>query len=118
MEQIEVISWKTLDAIKQASTILDTIGDLDTNEQMAVFCSIEEDFFELYYSELEANYVRHFEDEEEMYKYIDIRKNEFGEEDFDSVDYYEEDDSFEDDGVDDYSGYKIRDDDEEDEEDY
>ncbi len=115
MEQIEVISWKTLDAVKQASHILETIGDLDTNEQMAIFCSIEEDFFELYYSELESNYVRHFEDEEEMYKYLDIRKNEFGEENFDSVDYYEEEGSYDDrDSDDEYDEYKVRDEDEED----
>jgi hypothetical protein len=110
MEQIEVISWKTLDAIKQAANILETVGDLDTNEQMAVFCSIEEDFFELYYSELESNYIRHFEDEEELYKYLDIRKNEFGEEDYDTVDYYDDDDdSFDESEEDEYSDYKIRD---------
>jgi hypothetical protein len=108
MEQVEVISWKTLDAIKQAANILETVGDLDTNEQMAVFCSIEEDFFELYYSELESNYIRHFEDEEELYKYLDIRKNEFGEEDYDTVDYYD-DDGFDDSEDDEYSDYKIRD---------
>jgi hypothetical protein len=115
MEQIEVISWKTLDAIKQAANILETVGDLDTNEQMAVFCSIEEDFFELYYSELESNYIRHFEDEEELYKYLDIRKNEFGEEDYDTVDYYDDDDdSFDESEEDDYSDYKIRDNEEDD----
>jgi len=112
MEQIEVISWKTLDAIKHAANILETLGDLDTNEQMAVFCSIEEDFFELYYSELESNFIRHFEDEEELYKTMEIRKNEFGEEDYDTVDYYDEDDTF-DDNEDDYSDYKIRNDEEE-----
>jgi hypothetical protein len=110
MEQIEVISWKTLDAIKQGAQILETMGDLDTNEQMAVFCSIEEDFFELYYSELESNYIRHFEDEEEMYKYLDIRKNEFGEDDFDAADYYDEDDEDNYDDADDDYDYKIRDD--------
>jgi hypothetical protein len=108
MEQIEVISWKTLDAIKQAANIVETVGDLDTNEQMAVFCSIEEDFFELYYSELESNYIRHFEDEEELYKYLDIRKNEFGEEDYDTVDYYD-DDAFDESEEDEYHDYKNRD---------
>ncbi|MGE5341663.1 MAG: hypothetical protein ACM3SY_09300 [Candidatus Omnitrophota bacterium] len=109
MEQIEVISWKTLDALKQASHVLETIGDLDTNEQTAIFCQIEEDFFELYYSELESNYIRHFEDEEEMYKYIDIRKSEFGEDDFDSVDYYEEEEADYDDlETDDYDEYGKR----------
>ena len=113
MEQIEVISWKTLDAIKQAANILETVGDLDTNEQMAVFCSIEEDFFELYYSELESNYIRHFEDEEALFKHLDMRKNEFGEEDYDTVDYYEEEDSFDESEDDDYGDYKIREEEEE-----
>lgn len=108
MEQIEVISWKVLDAIKQSASIIDTIGDLDTDEQMSVFCSIEEDFFELYYSELEANYIRHFDDEEELNRYIDARKSEFGEEDFETAEYYEEEieaDEFDEE----YSGYKIKD---------
>lgn len=115
MEQIEVISWKTLDAIKGAAThIHETIGDLDTNEQMAIFCSVEEDYFELYYSELESNYVRHFDDEEELEKYIELRKGEFGEEEFDDVDYYDEEGEYDDGGSDeDYSGYKIRDEGEE-----
>jgi len=112
MEQIEVISWKALDAIKHAANILETLGDLDTNEQMAVFCSIEEDFFELYYSELENNYIRHFEDEEELYKYLDLRKTEFGEEDYDTADYYDEEDAF-DDAEDEYGDFKVKDDEEE-----
>lgn len=110
MEQIEVMSWKTLDAIKQAAQVFDTMGDLDTNEQMAIFCSIEEDFFELYYSELESNYIRRFEDEEEMYKYLDIRKNEFGEDEYE-MDYYdEEDEDFDEDEG--YSDFSIKDEDE------
>ncbi len=114
MQQIEVLSWKTLNALKQVAKIDEIIGDLDTNEQMSVFCSIEDDYLELYYSELESNYIRHFEDEEEFIKYIDLRKNEFGEEDFDSIDYYEEE-SFEDQNSDDdYSNYKIKDEDEDD----
>ena len=115
MQQIEVISWKTLDAIKQASAhIFDTIGDLDTNEQMAIFCSVEDDFFELYYSELESNYIRHFEDEEEMYKYMEVRKDEFGEEEFDSTEYYDEDEDYDDSSNEEYDGYRIRSDDDDD----
>jgi hypothetical protein len=116
MEQMEVISWKTLDALKQAAThVEEIIGDLDTHEQMAVFCSIEEDYLELYYSELEGNYIRHFENEEEMLKYIELRKTEFGEDDFDSVDYYDDENGYEEGNDEDFSGYKIRDEDEEDE---
>jgi hypothetical protein len=114
MEQIEVISWKTLDALKQGANIIETIGDLDTNEQMAIFCAIEEDFFELYYSELESNYIRHFEDEDEIHKYMEIRKNEFGEEEFDDVDYYDDESYNDSDVEDDFSDLKIRDEGEED----
>ena len=114
MEQIEVISWKTLDALKQAATHIEEIlGDLDATEQMAVFCSIEEDYLELYYTELEGNYIRHFDDEEEMLKFLTERKTEFGVDEFD-VDYFEEEGDFDEENGEDYTGYKIRDEDEED----
>lgn len=113
MEQMEVISWKALDALRHAATHIEEVfGDLDTNEQMAVFCSVEEDFLELYYSELEGNYIRRFEDEDEMRKYIAQRRTEFGDE-FDSDDYYGDESNFAEED-DDYSGYKIKDDDEDD----
>jgi hypothetical protein len=115
MQQIEVISWKTLDALKQAATHIEEIlGDLDTNEQMAVFCSIEEDYLELYYTELEGNYIRHFDDEEEMLKSLTERKTELGEEEYD-LDYLEEETEYDEENEEDYTGYKIRDEDEEDE---
>ena len=114
MDQIEVVSWKTLNAIKQVAKIEEVLGDLDTNEQMAVFCTIEDDYLELYYSELESNYIRHFEDEEEFSKYIEMRKNEFGEEDFDSLEFYDEEGYEKRDSGDDLSGYKIGDEDDED----
>ncbi len=115
MDQIEVMSWKTLDAIKQSATqIEEVIGDLDTHEQMAVFCSIEEDNLELYYSELEGNYIRHFEDEEEMLTYLQQRKSEFGE-DFDAEDYYEDDVEYGTKaGAEDYTGFKVGEPEEED----
>ncbi len=115
MEQIEVISWKTLDALKQAATNIEEIlGDLDTNEQMAVFCLVDEDYLELYYSELEGNYIRHYESEEEMLKQIALRKNEFGEVEYDAVDYYEDENDFDEGNDGDFTGYKIREEDEED----
>ncbi len=116
MEQIEVISWKTLNALKQVAKIEEVVGDLDTNEQMAVFCVIEEDYLELYYSELESNYIRHFEDEEEFTKYIERRKNEFGEDDFETIDYYDEEGYEDQDSGEDFSDYNITDG--EDEEDF
>jgi len=116
MEQIEIVSWKTLDALKDSATkIIEVIGDLDTFEHMSVFCHIDDDFLELYYSELDANYLRHFEDEEEFFKVLNLRKTEFGEEDFDSVDYYDEDNQFDDENTEEnYDGYNIKDEDEED----
>ena len=117
MEQIEVVSWKTLDALKDSATkIVETIGDLDAYEHMSIFCYIEEDYFELYYSELDTNYLRHFEDEEEFYKHLNTRKDEFGQEDFDSMDFYNDDNNFDDENSDEnYNGYNIKDEDEEDE---
>ena len=117
MEQIEVISWKTLDALRNSATkTVEIIGDLDTDEQMSVFCHIEEDFFELYYSELESSYIRHFEDEEELEKHINTRKNEFGEEEFNSMDYYGDDENFDDENSgENFEGYKIADGEEDDE---
>ena len=114
MDQIEIVSWKTLNAIKQVAKIEETIGDLDTNEQMAVFCTVEDDYLELYFSELESNYIRHFDDEEEFLKYIDLRKNEFGEEDFNSIEFYDDEGFGDHDSGDDLSGYKIGSEDDED----
>ena len=109
MEQIEVMSWKTLDALKQAAThVEEALGDLDTNEQMAVFLMIDDDYIELYYSELEGNFIRHFDDEEEMLKYLTLRRTEFGESDYDPVDYYEDEGEYDDGDDEDYTGYKIR----------
>jgi hypothetical protein len=82
MEQMEVVSWKTLDTIKHAARMVETIGDIESNRQTAVFCAIEEDFFELSYNELETSYLRRFEDEDEMYRHIDMRKREFSGEDY------------------------------------
>ena len=91
MEQIEVISWQTLNALKESATkIIEIISDLDTDDHMSVFLKIEEDFLEIYYSEIDSNYIRHFDDEDELYKFIEERKNELGEDKFDTIDYYNE----------------------------
>ena len=116
MEQLEVLSWKTLDALKDTSTkIVEIIGDLDAFEHMSIFCQIDDDYMELYYSELDSNYIRHFEDEEEFSKSLTIRKKEFGEEDFDSMDYYNENNNFDDENSDEnFNGYNIKDEEEND----
>jgi len=46
MEEMEIMSWLTLDALKKEATIIETIGDLQTGHCMAVFCIIEDDFIE------------------------------------------------------------------------
>lgn len=95
MQQLEVISWQTLDALKNAATkVIETIGDLDSDEHMSVFCTIEDDFMELFYSELDANFIRHYDDEEEFYKAVETRKKEFGEENLESINYYENEENF------------------------
>jgi hypothetical protein len=116
MEQIEVISWQTLDALKGAATkIVEVIGDLDADEHMSVFLYIEDDFLELFYSELDANFVRHFDDEDEFYKQAELRKNEFGEEELDSMSYYEEENFEDEESEEDMNGFDEVKDDEEDE---
>jgi len=79
MEEIEITSWLTLDAIKKEATIIETIGDLQTAHCMAVFCIIEDDYFELCYSDSISNFMRRFEDREEFELGLEKRKEEFGE---------------------------------------
>lgn len=109
MEEMEVISWTLLDAIKDASTrIIETIGNLDTEEQMSCFCLIEEDYLELHYSALESNYIRHYDDEDELFKQIALRQEELGEADLESVEYYDDEDFSPKEDADDLDGYNIR----------
>ncbi|MFC2166535.1 hypothetical protein ACFLQZ_01060 [Acidobacteriota bacterium] len=94
MEEIEITSWLTLDAIKKESTIIETLGDLQTGHCMAVFCIIEDDYFELCYSDSISNYMRRFEDREEFELGLEKRKEEFGEARFDDdMDIKEDDES-------------------------
>ncbi len=81
MEEIEVMSWLTLDAIKKskAANIVETIGNLQTGHCMSVFCSIEDDFLELCYSDSAANYLRRYEDHDEFEEALEERKEEAGE---------------------------------------
>ncbi|MCJ7586576.1 MAG: hypothetical protein MUQ00_01530, partial [Candidatus Aminicenantes bacterium] len=62
MEEIEIASWNTLDAIKKAAKVVDTVGNLQTGHSMSVFCQIEEDFLELVYSDAAINTLRRYED--------------------------------------------------------
>ncbi|MGB9894015.1 MAG: hypothetical protein ACPLRA_06335 [Candidatus Saccharicenans sp.] len=76
MEEIEIYSWATLDALKRAADVVETVGDLPEARQMSVFCVIEDDYLELCYSDAASNYLRRFEDEEEFEEAIEERKEE------------------------------------------
>ncbi len=79
MEEIEILSWKTLDALKNKAKIIEKIGNLQSEYGLSVFCQIEDDYLELYYSDFESNYLRRYEDEEEFENAIEKRKEEIGE---------------------------------------
>jgi len=89
MEEIEISSWLTLDAIKKAAKLVETVGNLQSGHSMSIFCKIEEDFLELCYSDTAANCLRRYEDKEEFEIALENRKEEEGETP------YEEDRNFE-----------------------
>lgn len=78
MEEIEVASWLTLDAIKKAADAVETVGNLQTGHSMSVFCEIEEDYLELCYSDSAANVLRRYEDRDEFDLAVEQRKGEVG----------------------------------------
>ena len=79
MEEMEIMSWVTLDAIKKKARIIETVGNLQTGHSMSVFCIIEEDYLELCYSDSSANYLRRYDDREELDLALEQRKEEDGE---------------------------------------
>lgn len=83
MEEIEVTSWLTLEAIKKASEPEETVGDLQTGHCKSVFCRIEDDFLELCYSDTASNFVRRYEDKDEFQLAIEKRKEEVGDSRYD-----------------------------------
>ncbi len=90
MEEIEIMSWLTLDAVKKASDIIETVGDLQAGHCMSVFCKIEEDFIELCYSDTASNFLRTFEDREELEMALEKRKEEVGDSPYDEEKGFEE----------------------------
>jgi len=82
MEEIELTSWLSLDALKKEAKVAETVGDLQTGHCMAVFCQIEDDYLELCYSDTASNYLRRYEDKEEFDLALENRKEEFGEKSF------------------------------------
>jgi hypothetical protein len=107
MEEVELSSWITLDAIKKKAEIHETVGNLQTGHSMSVFCQIEDDFLELVYSDTTSNTLRRFEDKDEFEIGIQQRKEEDGEAPFD--DDKEFDDKNSDDDDDDDEDYDVED---------
>ncbi len=79
MEEIEITSWLTLDAIKKKAEIVETVGNLQTGHSMSVFCEIEDDYLELVYSDAAANTIRRYEDRDEFDEALEERKEDDGE---------------------------------------
>ncbi len=98
MEEMEITSWMTLDAIKKskATEVVESVGSLQTDHSMSVFCVIEDDFLELCYSDSAANTLRRFDDRAEFEEAIEERKEDEGEKAFDEEeedrDYDEDED--------------------------
>ncbi|MBE0461484.1 MAG: hypothetical protein IBX60_07605 [Candidatus Aminicenantes bacterium] len=102
MEEIELSSWLTLDAIKKTANIEESVGDLQTGHFVSVFCKIEDDYLELCYSDSASNFLRRYEDKEEFLKAIEKRKEEVGESEFEEDRTYG---AFEDEETEENSGY-------------
>ena len=99
MEEIEIASWLTLDALKKRARVIETVGSLQTGHSLSVFGIIEEDFLELAYSDAAANYLRRFEDRDEFDVAPEARKQEDGEPPFEEDDRdYDEDEEEDEDG--------------------
>ena len=100
MEEMEVSSWLTLDAIKKSKNaeIVETVGNLQTGHSKSIFCVIEDDYLELCYSDASANTIRRYEDRDEFDEALEERKEDDGEAHFagDGDKDYDEDEDEED----------------------
>jgi hypothetical protein len=92
MEEIEISSWLTLDALKKKADIVETVGNLQTGHSMSVFCQIEEDYLELVYSDATANVLRRYEDKDEFVEHLERRKGDDGEAPYEDEHEFDEDD--------------------------
>jgi hypothetical protein len=81
MEEMEVTSWLTLDAIRKSKSaeLVETVGNLQTGHQKSVFMAIEDDYLELVYSDASSNLLRRFDDRDEFDAAIEERKEDDGE---------------------------------------
>jgi DNA-directed RNA polymerase delta subunit len=86
MEEMEVTSWLTLDAIRKTKSaeIVETVGNLQTGHSKSVFCIIEDDYLELCYSDAAANTIRRYQDRDEFDEALEERKEDDGESPLDS----------------------------------
>ncbi len=90
MEEIEVSSWLILDAIKKTAKVVETLGNLQTGHSISVFCMIEEDYLELYYSDTASNFLRRYEIKDEFQNALEQRKKEEGETPYEDEQAYDE----------------------------
>ena len=97
MEEIEITSWITLDAIKKKAETIETVGNLQTGHSMSVFCQIEDDYLELVYSDMSSNFLRRYEDRDEFESAIEQRKGEDGEAPYERDSEIGDDEDFSDD---------------------
>ena len=112
MEEMEVTSWLTLDAIKKSKSveIVETVGNLQTGHGMSVFCIIEQDFLELCYSDSVVNIIRRYEGRDEFDKALEERKEDDGEaplEDDGDKDFDEDEDEEEEEDI--KEGFSVED---------
>jgi hypothetical protein len=103
MEEIEIMSWLTLDALKKKAKVVETVGNLQTGHNMSFFGIIEEDYLELCYSDSAANYLRRYEDRDEFDSALEKRKEEDGETQYEDEHGYDEDEEEEEFDVEDES---------------
>jgi hypothetical protein len=112
MEEMEVTSWLTLDAIRKSKSaeVVETVGNLQTGHSKSVFCIIEDDYLELCYSDASANTIRRYEDRDEFDEALEERKEDDGESPFEDngdKDYDEDEDEEEDEDIED--GFTVED---------
>ena len=112
MEEMEVTSWLTLDAIKKSKNaeIVETVGNLQTGHSRSVFCVIEDDYLELCYSDAAANTIRRYDDRDEFDEALEERKEDDGESPFeDDGDKDLDEDEDEEEGEDLEDGFSVED---------
>ncbi len=90
MEEIEVLSWLTLDALKKTAAVQETVGNMQSGHNMSIFCTIEDDYLELFYSDTASNYIRKYEDKEEFLLALEKRKEEEGEAPYEEENRFDE----------------------------